>query len=375
MRRNILPKVFSSFLVDLFSGFTRPGRKHFVAYVVGLVFMVKFRSIKRIARHFDEGRCDALHHFLASGAWDVGELADGVQRAVVPFVAGSRGRRLFVIDDTPVERHGRHIEGAGVHHGPGGLVRGQCAVTSLVRVGGANFLWDVRGYRPKKGCPAGQFKSKVDIADDILADAAEKLDRVTVVMDSWYACCRLLKRISSSGWTFVVALKSNRLVGLETHRTRVDNLAKGPRRYVEVRLGRRRVVRAAERIVDLPRFGQVKLVVGRDRKERRFIVTNDLDMPVEEVVRTYADRVWIETAHRDAKQHLGLGELYVRSWRAAQRHWALVVVSYNALVLWNLSLSKAKRRRTFGAIATSFRTSYPSPHGMNSETLNLHLAA
>ena len=36
---------------------------------------------------------------------------------VKPRVAGA-GRLTFAIDDTPTERHGRHVQGAGVHHNP-----------------------------------------------------------------------------------------------------------------------------------------------------------------------------------------------------------------------------------------------------------------
>ena len=36
---------------------------------------------------------------------------------VKPLVAGA-GRLTFAIDDTPTERHGRHVQGAGVHHNP-----------------------------------------------------------------------------------------------------------------------------------------------------------------------------------------------------------------------------------------------------------------
>ena len=38
---------------------------------------------------------------------------------VKPLVA-SAGRLIFAVDDTPTERHGRHVQGAGVHHNPTG---------------------------------------------------------------------------------------------------------------------------------------------------------------------------------------------------------------------------------------------------------------
>ena len=40
-----------------------------------------------------------------------------VHEVVKPLVADA-DRLTFAIDDTPTERHGRHVQGAGVHHNP-----------------------------------------------------------------------------------------------------------------------------------------------------------------------------------------------------------------------------------------------------------------
>jgi|GEM_PF-4993405 len=58
----------------------------------------------------------------------------------------------------------------------------------------------------------------------------------------------------------------------------------------------------------------------------------------------------METLHRELKQHVGFGELFVRKWAAAERHWTLCGLAYNLVVLWN-----GKRRRSFGAMLRAFR--------------------
>jgi len=40
-----------------------------------------------------------------------------VHEAVKPLVAGAE-RLTFALDDTPTERYGRQVQGAGVHHNP-----------------------------------------------------------------------------------------------------------------------------------------------------------------------------------------------------------------------------------------------------------------
>jgi len=374
LRRTILPIVFSSFLKGFFSCFTRPAQKHFRCYILGLVLMIRFRSIQRIADTFEEGRVDSLHHFLHDGAWDHREVVCQSQEAVMRKLPEDK-RTLLIIDDTPIERHGPEIEGAGCHHGPRGLLWGQCAVTAVVRWGAMNLLWDVKGYRPKKTCPVQDFRSKIDLAQEVLREADIFGRNFTVVMDSWYAAKRILNQIADLRWTFVTSVRSNRLVVINGHKTRVANLAKGPHVYREVRLPNGSTVRAAERLVYLPGFGPVKVVIGKTRHDRRFMITNDLGLSMAQVVRIYAQRVWIETMHENVKQHLGLGELRVRSWRAAQRHWALVLVAHNALVLWDAARPVGDGRRTFGQIIRDFRAQYERPHRLCPCSKTLHLAA
>jgi len=75
----------------------------------------------------------------------------------------------------------------------------------------------------------------------------------------------------------------------------------------------------------------------------------------EKAVREYAARWGIETMRRDLKQHLGFGELWMRSWLAVQRHWTLCLACYNALKLWNASLPSRQRVKTVEAMTRKLR--------------------
>jgi hypothetical protein len=345
--------------------------------VLGLVLMVRFRSVRRIAQHLAGGAVDAMHYFVHDAVWQGERLISAIQGPSMEVLPRRRRQRvLLILDDTTIRRKGKHVEGRGVHHGAGGLLAGLCAVTAVLRFETTTLFWNVLGYRPKGTCRAEDFRSKIDLAETMLMDGLRIGLVLTVVMDSWYACARILKRIHGSGWTFVTAVKKNRLVCRDDGRkTRVANLAKGPQEYVRVRLSAKRTIRASQRLVKLPRFGAVKLVIGRSGKEKRYIVTNDLEMPVEEVVRLYAERSWIDTLHRDVKQHLGMGEMYGRSWQAAQRHWALVLTAYNILTLWNRALPLPERGDTFGEVVRLFRHRFGATHGTESLEIKLHLAA
>ena len=100
----------------------------------------------------------------------------------------------------------------------------------------------------------------------------------------------------------------------------------------------------------LPQVGEVLVFVVRSGDTVRGFVTNSLRLTEAQLVRLYGQRFWIETLHRELKQELGFGELFVRKWAAAERHWTLVGLAYNLVALWN-----RKRRRSFRAMLRAFR--------------------
>ena len=358
MRKLVSPNTFSAQLTKFFSAFSKRVRKTFAVYCAGLVMTVHFRSIKRIAEDYYNGRVDALHHFLANSPCREEEILSSIQTQITKTAGTPRKDPLLIIDDTPVDRNGPCIEGAGFHHSSRGIVKGQCVVTAVVRLAQVVLGLATKGYRPKRSCPRKQFKSKIDLALEVIENACGIAGRFTTLLDAWYTCWKVLKKISDLGWRYVAAIKCNRIVFLKGRKTSVRNLAKGRRKYRSVRLSGKRRVEAARCIVTLPKLGEAALFITRCDGHIKYLVSNDLGLTETEAVRLYAQRWTIETWHRDLKQHLGFGELFVRKWRACQRHWTLCLIAYNALVLWNASLPVSRRSGTFGSVARAFRESY-----------------
>lgn len=356
MRTTTALSYFSAEVLGFLSSFRRRAwRAHAVQYALGLVLLVRFRSVSELARRMGEQAVDALHHFLHDSPWSEG-WAVWQQYATIAERVRATGERIrLILDDTPVERAGPHIEGLGIHHSAKGLIRGQCAVTAVVKAGALTLAWAVRGYVPKGACGPGEFQSKVELALAILWPAQALGEGVTVLLDSWYACKKILNRIAGYGWRYVAAIKCNRVVWVGNRKTNVRHLAKGPRQYERVKLSRRRTVWVAKCRVMLPGIGAVALFITKLDGGVKFLVSNDLELAPADAVREYAVRFSIETFHRDLKQHLGFGELWCRSWRAVQRHWILCQAAYNALQFWNASRPPRCRCKTFGQTVRAFR--------------------
>ncbi len=333
MEKRVSRKI-SSYLKHFLTVLSKPQRVSFPIYMVGILWMIKFRSIREIALTYGGQNIDRLHHFLTGSMRKVVRLQETLQQEVVRQVR--EGAALLILDDTSCPREGKHIEGIGIHHSGNGFIKGLCAVTAIIKVGTRRFCWAIRGYRPKSSCAEGEFRSKVQLAIEILQEAARDFGQgtLTVLMDSWYTCAPILNPIREAGWTFVAAIKQNRLVRVDGKKRSVRRLAKGLR-FKTVRLSKKKRFRIAKRQVDLPKVGTVLLFISKDKDSVRYFVSNNLSLTERDMARLYAQRWGIETFHREIKQFLGFGELFMRSWTGVQTHWTLVGIGYNMIVLWN----------------------------------------
>lgn len=346
----------SVYLQGFLSIFSRPQRRHFLVYLAGLIWIIRFRSIKEIAHKLQRETWDGLDHFLVNSPWSPEEIYQENHGLIKRIGDGAKGRKTISLDDTPCPREGPKIEGTGWHHGADGLVKGLCAVTALLMIGRLRLIWIIRGYRPRKSCAEEEFKSKVEIALEILKQAVCLDWGLTVLMDRWYCCREVLNFIKSQSWIFLSAIKCNRLVWINGRKTRLSRLAKGRRVYQTIKLGEKRRFRITKLIVYLPKVGEVLLFISKSSKGTRFFITNDLEMTERGMVNLYSQRFWIETMHQEIKGHLGFGEIFIRSWCGAQKHWACVVSVYNTITLWNYS--RSRRYKTFGQTIKSWREKF-----------------
>src|SRR4051794_14399510 len=149
--------------------------------------------------------------------------------AVKPLV-GDAGRLTFALDDTPTERYGPHVQGAGVHHNPapgpagGPFVYGHVWV--VLGLLAAHPAWgvialplmarldirqkDLAGIHPTHRPP---FRTKLELAVDLLRWAVPWLgflaQRLWVVADGAYAKAPFLKPLRDLGVTVISRLRKD----------------------------------------------------------------------------------------------------------------------------------------------------------------------
>jgi len=335
---------------------------HFQRYVTGLILGREGRNIQDIAGLYRHGRDQSvMNHFLTEAPWERQALWRRNRVLVERFFQGLRPRRLFLsFDDTVAPKpYGRKMQGAGYHYSTTakGPVWGHCFVAGLLSAGRQALAYDGALYRPRKGCPKRQFRSKVDIAEGLVRELNPAPGtKVTVLADAWYFNDRLVHAAQARGFDWIFGCKGNRRLYDEAQRrVKASALAKrlAPEAFRRLTLSGRQFV-VASRLMTLKKIGKVQVVFyaevrtpsGRiPRKRLRQVVTNRLDWAPRTVLQAYMERPKIENFFKDSKQHLGLGEYQLRHVEGIARHWALVCCAHNLLQFMN------RRRRSPPSLA------------------------
>jgi len=136
-------------------------------------------------------------------------------------------RGIGIIDDTIIEKTGKHIEGTGkfFDHGKGRFVWGHSIVSLHFADHKTSYALDYRHY-VKKGEPG--FRTKIELAKDLITEGIEKmqLPAFTFIGDAWYLYKDLVDHIESYKRLWIFASKSDRLVLVNRRYMRISEYCK-----------------------------------------------------------------------------------------------------------------------------------------------------
>ncbi|HKS41335.1 MAG TPA: transposase [Blastocatellia bacterium] len=217
----------------------------------------------------------------------------------------------LLLDDTTWQRQTKCSEAvAKVWSSTAGGVRLGMQVVLLVWTDGQRKIPVAMRLWQKGG------KSKVELAQEMLSEAAERGIRPKYVMfDSWYTSKGILNLLAEVGWKYVARIKSNRL--LEGERLS----QKWRQRFGQAR-GHLKQVNEEVRVI---------------KDGKRYWVTNDLQLKPSQIKRQYRNRQQIEETFRMLKQEFGWGGSSTRKAKAQTAHlhlglMALCLTQHAALI-------------------------------------------
>ena len=293
--------------------------------------------------------------------------------AVRPLV-GDAGRRTLALDDTPTERYGPPVQGAGVHHnptpGPAGSPYVYGHVWVVLGLLAAHPAWGViarpllaRLYIRRKdlgGIDPGHrppFRTKLELAVDLLHWAVRWLgywgQALWVVADGAYAQAPFLKPMQALGVTVVSRLRRD--AALRTVPGPRPPGRRGPQRvYGERRIelakragqqrgwtagtfdlyGKSMVKRYKTFLATWrPAGGVIRVVLVDEPTGWVAFFCTDQTAPVADILGCVAGRFALETAFRDCQEVVGAGQQQVRFV------WASVGSFH--LCLWTFTMTEA----------------------------------
>jgi DDE superfamily endonuclease len=298
-----------------------------------------------------------------------------VLTVVKPLVSGVE-RLTLALDDTPTQRYGPHVQGAGVHHnptpGPAGSAYVYGHVFVVLGLLAAHPAWGVialpllaRMYVRKKDLPGidpkhrPEFRTKLELAVELLRWAKVWLGLLGkpfwVVADGAYAKKNFLRPTKALGMTVVSRLRCDAALWSLPPAVPLDQRGPGrPRVYgtervsLAKRAGQRRGWTSeafslyGERVTKRyktflatwrPAGGVIRVVLVDETTGWRAYFCTDPSATVAEILTAVADRFSLEITFRDCKEVVGAGQQQVRFV------WASVGAFH--VCLWTFTMTEA----------------------------------
>lgn len=295
----------------------------------------------------------SFYYFLAAlGRQTALPAAHLLQCAVLRLAP--TGPLLFALDDSPTQRYGPHVQGAGIHHNPTPGPTDQKFLYGHVWVTLAwvvhHPLWGVIGlplrallYVRAKDVPSiprrqrWTFRTKLEQAAELITWAARVVRfagrAVRVVVDGFYAKRPFLKAAATALVTVIGRLRKDAALCSVPRPTRGRRRPGRPRVYgpERISLAKRAGQKRGWQVVPVCQYGEV-----RDKRIKTFEATwrpaggrirvvlvqedhgwlalfsTDATLTAAEILAAAADRFSIEQDFHDLKEVEGLGQQQVR---------------------------------------------------------------
>ena len=179
----------------------------------------------------------------------------------------------------------------------------------------------------------------MELAIDLIDMDLEYVRPKAVVFDSWFGSQELMGHIQSKGLPFITEAKGNRLIQTEDGPVQAQvllTLLSGDV-FLPIDNNDGQYRYCMEKVTEIKGGMTVKFLFFKEKQDDKgalVLMTNALDMPVQDVLRYYKMRWDVEVFYRDCKQYLGMGEYQVRKIDVGVIHLLLVILAYTILKGW-----------------------------------------
>ena len=221
---------------------------------------------------------------------------------------------VLVLDDTVLQRSGKHIQGAGwvYDHSEGKTVWGVPVISAAVSGNEGIFPLNMDIKPVSRDDPVnineGRKKnfhmSKITMQMAVVRRAVTAgLNFSIALFDSWYFAAKLTGFLESLGKDWITEAKSDRKILVDGEWIGIgeyeESLNPGNMKCYTIG-GRQYFTRSI--VTKMKKIGDVRIVVSRGTEGKKFFVTNMIAWKPKRIMETYLRRWDIETMHREIKQ-------------------------------------------------------------------------
>lgn len=334
--------------------FTKKQMALFKTFIYALFCDYKRLSLSAIADN-TALNYQKLQYFFSESRWSIKELNDirlkllQNQRTTKAYLKG-----VLAIDDTGCPKpYAEKTEGAQYQYCPPLGEKENCniAVASCFVSNTKRFPVDFKSYIPMDTNEPQKFKSKLDLAKDLINEAVQKgIPFSSIVLDSWYASSDLIEFVSSKNLTLVSEVKINRSIFFIHPRSKqplylgadeiillLKEFFPHKMKYITIpqQNGKDKnvlVYSLDTKLKDCKTKVKVIFVFDKwsehDDKCTHVLITTDLSMSPKTAVTTYLLRWGIEESFRELKDTFCFDQYQVRHQEQIQRHWIMSFLAW-----------------------------------------------
>jgi hypothetical protein len=329
---------------------SKPQKRHFGLFLTQrMICSPKHQTISHIKKIFlKTPSVNALSNFLNTSTLCWKRLKERRKEIIVSKFLSKKG--ALIIDDTFCYKTGKKMVGIYENfcHVLGKKVLSHVVVTSVYKTPKISIGYDFKVYVPKK--IAEHFKTKYELALELIKDAYQRRLIKRVYMDSWFCQPDLLRRFKPMKLEFFGMFRIGKMnIKLDGTYMMLSKYVKDVlenKKLIYRRLrGRKKTykIRYHHEIVFIKHIGKINIVVSQKYNQKkklysepRVYCSNVLSLKALDVIRTYLNRWDIEVFHKAVKQSYGFEDYQVIKAQARDAYFELAFLSDMLLQLKRL---------------------------------------
>jgi hypothetical protein len=338
--------------------FSKPQFENFCRTEMGLIVAGKGEhDIKSTNELFiDKKDQSTLNRFVTDPKWNIKAVVDKAKTLLLREANIDKSFEYKIIDDTVCRKYSPRTQMVGYNHSSTmGTVLSHDYVTSLYVNNSVTLPDGLKLYGNEKKCREKgiEFKTRLQLACDIIDEHTPLAKKTIWLWDSWFTCQEMASKCRSHGYSWVGEIKSNRIVFYEDKRYRLDELFDKVRSeggFFDV-VVKGEMYQAFKADVFMPKMGYLSIVmnVKAGTKDVHFLCTDLVGCSVEVILGHALERHRIEGFYKGAKA-LGFGEYRFRTSEAALIHAHLVALACILLDVLRRRLLKYSIVKSFPSI-------------------------